>query len=110
MGLLLDVYRSAGTDCSLDGISKYHDSVCVVNVDGPFESSEKHPGVFLVQGPFGTARLIPEDLMDGMFCFGGNFAGTCDSRFSKALEEMNGDKNGIVKMFDRDMAKESRPF
>jgi len=35
MGLNVDVFRRAGTDCSANGLSARFDSVCVMNVEGP---------------------------------------------------------------------------
>ena len=111
MGLILNVYRSAeeptsmfsGSDCTNGGISSNHHRLTVVNVEGPFEPSDDAPAVELVIGPHDTARLmvIGKESEDRWVMFGGNYAGTSDSRFSEALRKLNGDKCGIVKIFDR---------
>ena len=94
MGLLVDVYRRAGGgDCTNGGISSRYDSLCVVNVDGPFEPSERACAVMLCKGAYGSKNIKPAKLVDGVwvvdtdkaYMAGGNFADACDSRFSAAV-------------------------
>jgi len=114
MGLTVYVYKCPLGDCTNGGISSKYDSLTVVNVKGPSEPREYSPAVLLVTGPYNTARLVPavfNDLSEKWesietahgewVMFGGNFGSTSDSRFSEAIKLLNGDKNGIVKIFDR---------
>jgi len=103
MGLLVDVYRnSCYGDCSNNGISKFHNRFCVSNVEGPFEPSEKNPELVLTKGPYNTVRLIDPNISENVWVmFGGNYAGTSDSRFSAAIEDMVGYSIDLVKIFDR---------
>lgn len=107
MGLNVNVFRRAGTDCSANGLSARFDSVCVMNVEGPFEPTEDCPGVMLIEGPScggkGNPILVPVELIDSgkWYMFGGNFGHTSDSRFGKAVEEMVPGFTGAVKFHDR---------
>lgn len=106
-GLRLTVYRAAGSypDCSNGGISAKADVVTVVGrlvggkvIELPrdcrvFEPSDDAPAVVLVPsrvpGYSVTPHLIPlefvEDLPPGTVgpMDGGNYAGSCDSRFGE---------------------------
>lgn len=104
MGLLISVYRDAGGDCSLNGISSNHDFLTVVNVEGPFEPSEKAPAVWLVPGNVpNSAKLVPNDpsVSGKRGMMGGNFGGTSDSRFRVAVEKLIGGHVSIVPIHDR---------
>ena len=104
MGLLVDVYRNAGGGSTNGGVSSWTEELCVVNVDGPFEPSEDYHAVELIKGPHGTVNLKPVELVNsGKHCmFGGNYAGTCDSRFGKAVEAFLGHKGvQLVAIHDR---------
>lgn len=103
MGLIVNVYDHPLGDCTNNGISSRFKSLCVTNIEGPFEPDEGHPPVQLVKGPMNTARLVSEiDLEEGNWVmFGGNFAYTSDSRFSKACFELLGHHADAVKIFDR---------
>ena len=107
MGLLVSVYRNSELgDCTNNGLSNKHNKFCVVNVEGPFNPSDDAPAVKLASGPYNSVRLIPVELIENKswVMFGGNYAGTSDSRFSEAVNETIGyDKmsNGVVKIFDR---------
>lgn len=84
MGLLVSVYRNAEIgDCTNGGLSAKHDALCVVNMEGPFEPSEKYPAFELVPSAVSGYHLEPVDKPEGMcgpMC-GGNLASTSDSRF-----------------------------
>lgn len=110
MGMLIEVYRSAdGVDCTANGISKNYDKLVCVNVEGPFEPNERAPAVKLVTCNIGktkSLRLVPIDSEGneiGSPMYGGNHAGTSDSRFSRAIVEKLGVDVSIdlVKVFDR---------
>ncbi len=107
MGLLISVYRDANTsyDCTNGGVSSKFTQLCVTNIEGPFEPSEDVPAVRLVEGPFNSVRLVPEELhiTKTWVMYGGNIGVTSDSRFSDAIAKMTGRKfaDGIVKIFDR---------
>lgn len=93
MGLIVNVLRANRADCTNGGISSKFDTLCVVNMDGPFEPSDRAAAVILTNGPYGTKRLRPAILSNGkwvedigkMYANGGNFAYTSDSRFSEAV-------------------------
>jgi len=106
MGLQVNVYRAAGTDCSNNGISARFDRVCVVNIEGPFKPTEDCPGVLLMDGPAtrgeGNPILIPVDGdCDGYLMFGGNFGFSSDSRFGQAVKEISPGFTGAVMFHDR---------
>jgi hypothetical protein len=103
MGLLVDVYKTNGTDCTLNGISSKSNVICLINVDGPFDPSDDKPAALLVNGNLpNTVKIIPANvdpdktwLMDG-----GNFAYSCDARFNNAVEKIAGYR-GAVSIHDR---------
>ena len=107
MGLTVSVYRNAdsNTDCTNGGLSSKVTSLTIVNVDGPFDPSERSPAVVLVEGPYNTARLVPADLHEAneWVMYGGNIGVTSDSRLGEAVAKITGKKfdDGIVKIFDR---------
>ena len=105
MGMILNVYRDAsGVDCTNGGVSGILNTICVVNVEGPFQPGlsvrafrlEERAGCGLVLYPEGST---PSDSVGPMF--GGNYAGTSDSRFSEACEALIGFNPGVVRVFDR---------
>lgn len=110
MGLIVNVYRDSLGDCTLNGVSSKAETLCVINVDGPFEPTPDTPAVKLVRKDFGfgsSIRLVPVDAngdpLEGVM-LGGNHAGTSDSRFARALSAlMGGDNFGLraVPIFDR---------
>lgn len=104
MGLILSVYRPADfgeCDCTNGGISASHDRLTVTNVDGPFDPSPDAPAVYLEKGPLGAIRL-KSPTNDGRWTmFGGNYAGTSDSRFNDAVERLIGYRAGVVPIHDR---------
>lgn len=114
MGLIVDVYRSArreGADCTMGGISSQFVSLCLVNVEGPFEPNDKAPAALLIDGALpGTLRILPAvPGMDGSYVrapgwlmMGGNYAATSDSRFSDTCARMLGHTfYGAVPIHDR---------
>ena len=109
MGLILTVYRNAeGYDCTNGGVTSKFNKVCVTNVEGPFDPSPDAPAVELVGKSFSfgkSVNLVPVDLLEkkSWTMFGGNYATTSDSRFSKAVEKMLGVPfwSGAVPVHDR---------
>ena len=93
MGILVNIYRN-GSDCTNGGESSFAKGFCVMNAEGPFEPSERYPAAELVVAePMGgrkILRLIPESVRDRWTMFGGNYAGTSDSRFTEAVEKITG--------------------
>ncbi len=83
MGMRVSVYRDANLGpCSNGGISDRFASLVVVNLPGPFEPSETCPGVRFVERDHFHDILVPVDYPEGHVgpMFGGNYAGTSDSR------------------------------
>ena len=107
MGMTVSVFRWGLGDCTNNGVSAVAGSLCVVNVPGPFDPSAALPAVELVEGPGGKGHAIlrqVEAKRPGMVgpMFGGNYAETCDDRFTQALRELTGAKfYGAVPIFDR---------
>lgn len=95
MGLIANVYRAAdGRDCTLHGWSSKHETVCVVNADGPFEPRDDMPAVMIVRHrTMNTLHAVAVDDYDSgaWTMMGGNFLHSSDSRFAelcrKLLEE-----------------------
>lgn len=108
-GLILNVYRSAGRDCTLNGITSDHDTVVLVGIIDTtggaeahrsptviplpahaqvFEARDDRPAVYLVIRQMGRERLVhlvpaednPHDCL-WKYMAGGNYAATSDSRF-----------------------------
>lgn len=114
MGMLINVFRSVnqqhpnGTahmmNCTNNGWSGNFNTVCVVNVDGPFNPSPSNPAAKLVYSPHKVLQLISEEHDDAgkWTMFGGNFGYSSDSRFEQACADMCGKRqHGAVKIFDR---------
>lgn len=117
MGMIAYVYRQVqkqladGTavmeDCTNGGWSGRFNSVCVVNVEGPFEPSASEPAVRLIQGPGQSANpiiVLDDHYQNGRWTmFGGNFLYTSDSRFSRAVRDLIGiDLAGVgIRIHDR---------
>lgn len=110
MGLLVSVYRDGDMDCSANGISKFANTLCVVNIpDSPFQPGDGVPAVMLVPGNLpNTAKIVPAIQVAGEWVdgprgmFGGNFAYTSDSRFHNAVAKLVGYRHGApVAIHDR---------
>lgn len=105
MGMILTVYRPAGgTDCTNGGVSGRYDTICVVNVPGPFQPG---PAIraFRLEVREGCGLVLCPENRTLFGCvgpmFGGNYAGTSDSRFAEACEALIGFNPGAVRVFDR---------
>lgn len=106
MGIRVKVYRDNGPDCSNDGFSAYFNEFTVVNIEGPSEPDNTAPAVLLVdkrETGKPNPKIVPaDDYGKGAWLmFGGNYAGTGDSRFADALEKLTGVRMSIVKIHDR---------
>jgi len=107
MGLLISVYRSAGCDCTNNGVSSRYDQLTLVNVGGPFEPSNTAPAAWLVKHRTmpGVVYIVCEDPATSKRAHmaGGNFGGTSDSRFSSEMAKLTGCANwhGAAKIHDR---------
>lgn len=118
MGLTVSIYRKAPADkpgallqldgdCSNGGVSSRVARLTLVNVAGPFEPTPDAPAAYLVKGNVaGSVKVVPADATGAMdtrwLMFGGNYAGTSDSRFGEAVEALGGAwHSGPVAIHDR---------
>ena len=116
MGLIVDVLRHhkdphdwlGANDATNGGITNHKTGVhqlTLVNVDGPFDPTPDRPAAWLVPGNLGgCAKIVPDwEYQDNTWTmFGGNYAGTCDSRFNEAVEKITGARfYGAVPIHDR---------
>lgn len=114
MGIHVSTYRQApygdpffdNMDCTAGGESSYAKGFTVMNCEGPFEPCEEYPAAELVMAePIGgrkILRLIPQSKIDKWTMFGGNYAGTSDSRFSRLCDKLlGGTFYGAVAIHDR---------
>ena len=102
MGILVYVYRNNNGDSTNGGISSKEDSLVVPEVAGPFDDYPDADQLVIEHTQFG-ARLVPKLLVDAGTrpMFGGNFAGSSDSRWSRYLENMLGYNPRVLPIFDR---------
>jgi hypothetical protein len=117
MGLLVQVYRNNQGDSTNGGVSSKLDQFTVANVEGPWSPFPEDTDVlFLDYCSYSKSpKLIPavynkfrkewepvSRALGEWVQFGGNYAGTSDSRFSRATSEITGGVSlGVVKIFDR---------
>jgi hypothetical protein len=120
MGLRVSVYRNAERglqgDFTNGGISGKYGSLTLVNVSGPSEPTDDAPAAMLVHGNLGTAIIVPAIWSEGTRewqeqpsqtaegparMFGGNYAGTSDSRFHEAVRRLIGQSHVAVAIHDR---------
>jgi hypothetical protein len=104
MGLIANVYRQVdiqnadGTatmvDCTNGGWSGRFNTVCIVNIKGPFKPSASIPAVMLIDGPGPDPNpiiVLEKHIQDKAWTqFGGNFVYTSDTRFGLAIDEIVG--------------------
>lgn len=103
MGLIANVYRSVSTqladgsafmtDCTNCGWSSRFNTVCVMNVDGPFDPSPSCPPVYLELHrvpSIHSVHVISKEHRDGgqWTMMGGNFLHSSDSRFGQAVRDL----------------------
>jgi hypothetical protein len=107
MGLLVNVYKTEGRDCTNGGVSSKWNikGLCLINVPGPFNPSEDYPAAQLVKQSFyfgDSVKIIPEECEGKQTMMGGNYAATSDSRFSDAIAARLGHNfYGAVPIHDR---------
>ena len=101
--MIASVFRDDDRDFSNGGVSSRTRRVCITNVEGPFEPSAEYPAVRLERNVFNSVRVVPESIPDGRpVMFGGCFVHTSDSRFSRAVELILGQRfYGAVALHDR---------
>ena len=99
MGLILNVYRAAGADCTNGGVTATCDRICVINVDGPFNTAFCQPAFELANRACGPVLVPVGGGGPGMIgpMFGGNYAATSDTRFRDAV----GGLTAAIPVFDR---------
>ena len=100
VGLIVSIYR----DDYDSTMNVFHgkSQITLVNVEGPFEPSDKAPAAKLVAGYGKTAIIVPaDDEFDGVQMSGGTFASTSDSRFQRAVEKLVGVSHFAVAIHDR---------
>jgi len=98
------VYRNRSVDCTNDGVSARYDKLLLACDDGYVEVDEQNPPENLVRMVkrylFGqdVYHIRPWKEPEGIgWMFGGNFAHTSDSRFSR----MCGGQYGAIAIHDR---------
>ena len=103
MGLRLHVYRPTHmSDCTKGGLTSSANVLVLVNAEGPFEPTEDEPAVRLEWGPGRNNPILVPDGPDygpdrkWARMFGGNYAGTSDSRFGEAVQKMATQNAGVV--------------
>ena len=106
MGLLVNVYKTYGRDCTNGGVSSRDiEGLCLINVPGPFEPSDRYPAAQLIKQTFhfgSSVKIIPEECKGKQTMMGGNYAATSDSRFSDAIAARLGHNfYGAVPIHDR---------
>lgn len=107
MGMIVYIYKDSDskTDCTNGGLSSIHNKFTLVNVDGPFEPTPDRPAAWLVPGNIpNTAKIViedPEIKSQKWPMFGGNYAATSDSRYSKAIQKLTGAHSDIIPIHDR---------
>lgn len=104
-GLVVQIYRTAGPDCTNGGVSVKHDEALVIGEGIPeiFDAHDR-PVLRLVNGlgKAKTARLVPVAVEHKWTMFGGNFAFSSDGRFRHAVDAICGAAmNGAVPIHDR---------
>lgn len=106
MGMIVTVYRTAGPDCTNNGITSKVNKLCIVNVEGPFEPNDKAPAAKLVPMNFGFCKSLRvvaiDDIEGGQWTMnGGNVVSTTDGRWLDACKAYIPDHPGFVQVHDR---------
>ena len=102
MSMLVFVYRN-GNGSSTNGVSSRVDQLFATapGLEGPFKDTEWSNTLLINEDARGNLRLIPMDLINKNPMFGGNFAGTSDSRWARYLEQRLGFNPRVLPIFDR---------
>lgn len=111
MGLNVSVFRNPLGNFTNNGISSKVTELCIVNIKGPSDPSCYAPAALLVKGNLkGIVHIVPAakngdrwQPATGWAMMGGNYAATSDSRFTEAIESLNGGHPfyGAVAIHDR---------
>jgi hypothetical protein len=114
MGIHVSVYKQVpygnsfldNVDCTAGGESSYSKGFTIVNAEGPFEPCSDYPAAELImEEPIGgrkCLRVVTLSKKGKWTMFGGNYAATSDSRFSKLCDQLiDGHFYGAVAVFDR---------
>lgn len=117
MGMIANVYRQVDTqhvdgtatmvNCTNGGWSARFNTVCIVNVKGPFRPRSDQPGVMLIDGPGPEPNPIivsTEHYTNEVWTqFGGNYLACSDTRFADAVRHLTGFRGavGAIKIHDR---------
>jgi hypothetical protein len=102
MGMLAQIYDSPLGNCSNNGVSAKFKSVCVINIEGPFDPSDDAPAVKLIKSRNGNLVCVPVGLEDKWTMFGGAYVTTSDSRFGAAVKRLSGYEHSFpVALHDR---------
>jgi hypothetical protein len=99
MGIHVEIYKSNGMDCTKGGESSYVKGFTITDIDGPFEPTREYPAAKIIKQKFSfgaSLKLVPESKLDEPTMFGGNYAGTSDSRFGNKCREIMGEDLGNV--------------
>lgn len=102
MPLTLYIYKNSLGDATNGGVSSKVDKLTLMNVEGPAVSSEGAPEAYL--RPSRAKGYPPHIVISGSketTMAGGNYAGTSDSRLSRAVESMCGTPVNILAIHDR---------
>ena len=102
----LEVFKHRGSTCSNDGVTERFDELLLVCDWGPFDAvgDEENLVVLQVRELWGEkyAELVPYSLVGRWTMAGGAYAGSCDSRFNRMVEEATGYPcRGILAVHDR---------
>lgn len=105
-GLLVNIYKTAGQECSNGGVSAYADRAILIGEGIPqiFSAATGQPILKLVKGNLsGTVKIVPLEQPAGKCgpMFGGAYVATSDSRFSEVVEKICGTRFGAVPLHDR---------
>ena len=89
MGMTVSVYRWGLGECTNGGISARVGSLCVTNVEGPFNPGPVLPAVELVQGPGGKGHAILKDPRQRPGMVGPMTTSSSQAQASKAPQTKN---------------------
>ena len=105
MGLTVEIYKCGRFgDCTNGGLSgsPYIEGITLTNVEGPHEPDSKYPAAKLKVGHLNSLHIKPAWNEDEHTMFGGNYAASSDSRLSKAVDNLTGNRfYGAIAIHDR---------
>ena len=105
MGLHVYIYKCGQfSDCTNGGVSSspYVEGFTLTNVEGPHEPDSRYPAAKLKLGHLNSLHIKPAWNEDEHTMFGGNYAASSDSRLSKAVDNLTGNRfYGAIAIHDR---------